>query len=484
MAYRVLFVSAEYAPFAKAGGLADVSAALTRYLHRRGDDVRVFVPFYREVAVQPFERSPVDYLQNLEITLGEHVYSYRILRATRPGSEPGPYFVDCPALYDRPGIYGDAEDELRRFLVLTRAALECCQRMSFAPHIVHCNDWHTAFAPLFLKTLYAWDRLFAATRSVLTIHNIGYQGVFAASHLEDLSLGPAAVLMHQADLAAGRINSMLHGILYADLVTTVSPTYAREICTPEYGLGLEGFLRLRGDRVVGILNGADYDEWSPERDPHLPRHYSRDDLAGKVALKRALTRRLGVRAGPGTLLFGMVSRLVEQKGIELLPAVLPELLRTQNCALIAVGAGERRYEDFLTGLAREYPGRVAFYSGYSEELAHWVEAGADAFLMPSKYEPCGLNQMYSLRYGTIPIVRRTGGLADTVVQYTEAGGTGILFGDFDASALHWAMVTALDLFREPERWRRLVTNAMAQDFSWTQQGALYVDEYRRLAGPG
>ena len=482
MPFRVLFVSAEYAPLAKAGGLADVSAALTRYLHRRGDDVRVFVPFYRQVASLALELRPVDYLQDRELRLGEHVYEYRILRGAAPGSDLGLYFVDCPALYDRPDIYGSAEDESRRFLALTRAALDCSQRMSFAPHILHCNDWHTAFGPLFLKTLYSWDRLFAATRSLLTIHNIGYQGVFGAEHVDELGLGPSAGLVHQADLVAGRINPMLHGILYADLVTTVSPTYAREICTPEYGLGLDAFLRLRGDSVVGILNGVDYDEWNPERDRYLPRHYSRTELAGKAEIKRALAARLGIAAGPGTLLFGIVSRLVEQKGIELLPAVLPELLQTQDCALVAVGTGERRYEDFLAELVRQFPGRVGYYPGYSEELAHWVEAGADAFLMPSRYEPCGLNQMYSLRYGTIPVVRRTGGLADSVVQYTEAGGTGVLFDDFDATGLGWAVATTLELFRQPQRWRDLIANGMQQDFSWTRQGALYVDEYRRLAG--
>ncbi len=485
MPYRVLFVTAEYAPLAKTGGLADVSTALSRFLHRRGDDVRVFLPFYRQIAARLPERTPVAFLQNLELRLGTHLYRYRVLTGAAPGSDLPLYFVDCPELFDRPGVYSADADEHRRFLALTRAALDCAQRMAFAPHVLHCNDWHTALGPLLLKTAYAWDRLFSATRSVLTIHNIGYQGVFGAEHAAEIGLGEAGWLLHQDDLRAGRINSMLHGVLYADLLTTVSPTYAREICTPEFGLGLEPFLQARGDRLVGILNGVDYDQWDPAHDPYLPIHFSRADLAGKAALKRSFLERLGVRAGPETLLFGLVSRLVVQKGIELLPPVLPEILGRRDCALVALGTGERQYEEFLEWLARSFPGRAVYHRGYSEELAHWIEAASDAFLMPSLYEPCGLNQMYSLRYGTIPIVRRTGGLADSVSLYSPAhgSGTGIIFEHFDASALPWAVETTFDLHRQPHHWRQLVANAMAQDFSWERQGALYIDEYRRLVGP-
>ncbi len=486
MSYRVLFVTAEYAPLAKTGGLADVSTALTRFLHRRGDDVRVFVPLYRRIAEQRLELVPVDFLQGLELHLGAYRYPYRVLTGTAPGSDLALYFVDCPALYDRPGVYSGDADEHRRFVALTRAALDCAQRMAFAPQILHCNDWHTAFGPLLLKTAYAWDRLFAATRSVLTIHNIGYQGVFGAEHAAELGLGPGDALLHQDDLRAGRINSMLHGVLYADLVTTVSPTYAREICTPEYSLGLDPFLRARAEHLVGILNGVDYDEWDPRHDPYLPVHFDSDDLTGKAELRRRLLAQLRLEAGPGTLLFGLVSRLVAQKGFDLLPPVLPELLSGHDCALVALGSGEPGYEEFLASLQRAYPGRVVFHRGYSEELAHWIEASSDAFLMPSLYEPCGLNQMYSLRYGTVPIVRRTGGLADSVAPYSPAhgSGTGIVFEHFDPAGLRWAMETALALRREPAHWQRLVLNGMAQDFSWERQGALYIDEYRRLAGPG
>ncbi|HXQ63837.1 MAG TPA: glycogen synthase [Steroidobacteraceae bacterium] len=485
MPYRVLFVTAEYAPLAKTGGLADVSAALSRYLHGRGDDVRVFLPLYRRIAEQNFERRPVEFLQNLSLTLGAQDYRYSVVTGLAPGSELPLYFVDCPALYDRPGVYTPDADEHRRFLVLTRAALECSQRMAFAPHLLHCNDWHTAFGPLFLRTVYAWDRLFSGTRSVLTIHNVGYQGVFPAADVAALGLGEARGMLHQQDLAAGRINSLLHGVLHADLITTVSPTYAREICTPEYGAGLDGFLRVRGDRVVGILNGVDYEEWSPETDRYLPFHYARSNLAGKARLKRALAKRLRLETRPGTLLVGLVSRLVAQKGIELLPRVLPELLASDAINVVALGSGERELEQALTALERAFPGRMMFHRGYSDELAHWIEAAADAFVMPSRYEPCGLNQMYSLRYGTVPVVRRTGGLADSVTSYSPSAGTGtgIVFDHYEASALHWALGLAVALFAHKRHWRRMVANGMAEDFSWQRQGALYIDQYRRLVGP-
>ena len=487
MPYRVCFVAAEYAPLAKTGGLADVAAALTRFLHRRGDDVRVFLPFYRRIAEQRLHLTPVEFMHDLALALGPHEYRYSVLTGMAPGSDLPLYFVDCPALYDRPGLYTQDADEHRRFLLLTRVALECCQRMAFAPHILHCNDWHTAFGPLLLRSAYAWDRLFDATRSVLTIHNIGYQGVFPAADAGDLGLGTASSLLHQQDLAAGRINPLLHGVLYADLVTTVSPGYAREICTPEYGAGLDGFLRARGAGVVGILNGVDYTEWNPESDAYLPLHYSRDDLAGKAELKRLFLARLGLKAAPRTPLLGLVSRLVSQKGMSLLPLVLPELLHSRDLDFVALGSGEPQYEEFLAALQREFPASVVYYRGYSEELAHWIEAASDAFLMPSLYEPCGLNQMYSLRYGTVPVVRRTGGLADSVAQYSPASGTGtgVLFDQFDAPALRWALDYTLDLRRKPNHWRRIVRNGMAEDFSWERQGALYIEQYRLLSGaPG
>jgi starch synthase len=476
---RVCFVSAEFSPLAKRGGLGDVSSALTRYLAQRGHDVRVFVPLHGQMDLRGVGREPVPELQGMRVQVGAHEYQFDIHSAGVPGSSLRIHLVDCPPLFDRPLIYSDSHDEHLRYLMLTRAAFESCQRLGFAPDIMHSNDWHTAFAPLLLRTAYAWDRrVFGGTRSVFTIHNIGYQGVFGAGQWADVGPGVELSALHQADLAAGRINSMRHGILYADAVTTVSPTYAREICTPAGGHGLDGDLRSRGAALSGILNGVDYEEWNPATDPLLPHHFDRDDLGGKALNKEALLDLLRMPAPPGTPLIGMVTRLTEQKGIDLLSDVLPELLGSREARLVVLGSGEARYERFMQSLQERFPGRAVYHAGYSEELAHLIEAAADMFLMPSLYEPCGLNQMYSMRYGTVPIVRRTGGLADSVRHFdpSTGEGTGVVFNDFDANAVRWALDTAFQWFSWPSVWGRLVQNGMQENFSWDHQGA----EYERL----
>jgi starch synthase len=490
MGQRICFLSAEIAPFAKTGGLGDVAAALTRYLSRRGHDVRVFVPLHGLMELQGVEQGAPDELQGLTVQVGAREFHYGVRTARLPGSDLWLHLIDCPAVFDRPRIYSDAPDEHTRYLMFTRAALECCQRLRFAPDIVHCNDWHTAFAPLLLRTAYAWDQdIFGATRSVLTIHNIGYQGTFSAGAAADVGPGVAIGALHQADLALGRLNPMRHGILYADAITTVSPTYALEIRTPEGGHGLDGDLRARSESVSGILNGVDCDEWNPATDRYLPYRYNLDDLDGKARNKEALLDLLRMSAPASTPLLGMVTRLTHQKGIELLFDTLPELLAWREVRFVALGSGEAEHEHFMHGLQERFPGRAVFYSGYSEELAHLIEAAADIFLMPSLYEPCGLNQMYSLRYGTVPIVRRTGGLADSVQHFDPATGrgTGVVFNDFDAGGLRWALDTALEWYSWPSVWRRLMQNGMQQDFSWETQGAQYESLYARLVtspGPG
>jgi starch synthase len=403
--------------------------------------------------------------------------------ARRSTAAAAVHLIDCPALFDRPQIYSDAPDEYLRYLMLTRAALESCQQLGFAPDIVHCNDWHTALAPLLLRSTYAWDqRIFGRTKSVFTIHNIGYQGTFSAAHAADLAPGVRRNLLHQADLAEGRINPMRHGVTYADAVTTVSPTYAREIRTPAAGFGLDADLRARGDAVVGILNGVDYSVWNPATDPYLPHNYDSNDLTGKSLNKLALTDLLRLGGAAGSPLVGMVTRLTSQKGIDLVMQVVPALIEERELRFVALGNGEARYERFFEDLQQRFPGRAVFHAGYSEELAHFIEGAADVFLMPSYYEPCGLNQMYSLRYGTVPIVRRTGGLADSVQQYDPGTGegTGIVFNDFDASGLIWALDTALEWFEWPDIWSQIVANGMRQDFSWRRAGGEYQELYTRL----
>ena len=482
--FRICFLTAEISPFAKTGGLGDVSGALVRQLHRRGHEVVAFAPFHASIERGRIERHPVETLQGLAVAVGAQHYRCDVHRARLPGPDDAwVHLVDCPALFDRPYIYSDAPDEHLRYLVFTRAALECCQRLAFAPDVVHCNDWHTAFAPLLLRTAYDWDRqVFGATRSVFTIHNIGYQGVFSAGAAADVGPGVGIEALHQGDLALGRINPMRHGILYADAVTTVSPTYATEIRTPAGGYGLDGDLRARSDAVSGILNGVDYEEWNPAVDRFVPFHYDAGDLTGKARNKDALLDLLRMPAPPGVPLLGMVTRLTRQKGIDLLVETLPGLLEERDLRFVALGSGEPHYEAFMASLQQQFPGRAVFYSGYSEELAHFIEAAADIFLMPSLYEPCGLNQMYSLKYGTVPVVRRTGGLADSVQHFDPATGTGtgVVFNDFDAGGLRWGITTALEWFGWPSVWRRLVRNGMAQDFSWDTQTAEYEKLYAKI----
>ena len=354
--------------------------------------------------------------------------------------------------------------------------------MGFAPDIIHCNDWHTALLPLLLKSVYAWDRLFEHSKTVLTIHNIGYQGVFSSHTAADLGLAGSGYLLHQDDLKKGQINWLRHGVLYADCVSTVSPTYAREVCTAEGGYGLEGDLLARVNGVKGILNGVDYAQWNPATDVYLPHHYDPAHLEGKALVKATTLTHAGLSASPNVPLLGIVSRMTVQKGLDLLFNTLPEILASRDACLIAVGSGEPYYEDFFTGLTQSFPGRVAYRQGYHEEFAHLVEGASDMFLMPSLYEPCGLNQMYSLKYGTVPIVRRTGGLADSVQPWDAQlhTGTGIVFDHFDAPAMRWALHTALDLYQDRAAWKQLMLNGMAQDFSWERAGAEYERMYEGL----
>jgi starch synthase len=485
--YRVCFVTAELAPHAKVGGLADVAAALTRLLHERGHALFAFMPLYAD-----FDRSGVTLeaiagLERLDLSLGAHRFEYAVLRGRRAGGLPDLLLIDCPGLFDRPGIYGTGADEHLRFLLLSRAALRACRLLGFAPDILHCHDWHTALLPLYLKLARASEPLFERTRSVLTIHNLGYQGILPIAAADDLGLGDGVARLDREQAVSGRINLLLQGLRDADAVSTVSPSYAREICTPAQGMGLDHVLRARDDEVVGILNGVDPRDWDPSADTYLPWRYSPEDMSGKARMRDELCRRLGLDPDPGRLLIGMVTRLAWQKGVDLLFDVVPAPLSRGELALAVLGSGEREYEEFFGTLAATYPRHCAFRRGHDEELAHWIEAGCDAFLMPSRYEPCGLNQMYSLRYGTVPVVRRTGGLADSVSDFdaVTGQGTGVLFNDADSDAIRWALDRARSLFANRRDWATLVANGMAMDFSWDRQFEQYLGLYARaLQRPG
>jgi starch synthase len=482
MPLRVCQTSAETTPFAKTGGLGDVVAGLSRALAANGHDVRIFLPFYARVAKQSHRFVVVDFLRDVEITLGSRRFTYTVLTTQLPASGVDVYFVHCPALYHHDTVYSGDWDEYLRFALLTRATFESCQRMGWAPDVVHAHDWHTALAPVYRRTLYSWDRLFADTKTVLTLHNLGYQGVYGSQILDELGLAPFTHMLYNEDLAAGRVSFLKTGLLYADVLTTVSRTYAREIQTPEHGFGLDPLLRARADHLVGIVNGVDYGEWDPATDPHLPHHYSAAKLANKAKVKQALLKKIGLPPGRNVPVIGVVSRLTAQKGFDLLFDTLPEFLFHRDVRFVALGSGEERYESFLSWLQVSYPGKAWYFRGYNEELAHWIEAGSDLFVMPSRYEPCGLNQMYSLRYGTPPVVRRTGGLADTVELWNPVSqeGTGFPFDHFTPEGLRWALDTALRIHGDAAAWKKLQQNGMAKDFSWTRQVKEYEELYARL----
>ncbi len=477
---KIALVSSEVVPYAKTGGLADVSGALAKYLSLDGYDIRVFTPLYDITTLD--EMHPVDFLQDVPVEFGSQTIHFSVVTARLPDSEADVYFIDVPALYHRGKIYTDDEDEYLRFALLSRAALECCQRMGWSPDVMHCNDWQTALIPLYLRTTYSWDTLFANTKTVLTIHNLAYQGAFRASVVDELAFGEGHDLIHRDDLHHGVFNYLKHGIMYANTISTVSQTYAQEIQTPEYGEGLHDMLRHRSDALVGIVNGVDYEEWSPETDPLIPFHYTIDDLSGKEKNKKHLLERLELPYDPDVPVFGVVSRLVSQKGFDLFYEVMEPFVRHYNIRLCVLGSGAAEYEQFFQALQERYPHRVCFYRGYSNELAHLIEAGADLFLMPSRYEPCGLNQIYSLKYGTIPIVRKTGGLADTVQHFNpETGeGNGFVFDHYSAHGFAWGIEQALRAWQDYTSREQLIHNAMSANWSWEKEIDKYIEVYQGL----
>ncbi len=479
---KICFAASEVSPYAKTGGLADVARALPRELQRRGHDVRVFMPLHGTIDREAHVLKPVEFAQEMRIRQGATEYVCSLWTAAEPSGRM-PYFVDCPPLFHRDGIYSSGEDEGHRFALFSRAVIESCQRMGWSPNLFHCNDWHTALLPLLLKTVYEWDQLFHRSKTLLTIHNIGSQGAFPAGIVDALGLGEWRQLFDQREMAAGAINFLRTGLIHADVISTVSPSYAREIQTADYGMGLQEVLRARRESLIGILNGVDYDEWNPDSDPLIPHHFSAEELEGKQLNKRALIEQAGLADGAETPLIGIVSRLAHQKGFDLCFDVLPRLIPATGLRLVALGTGESVYEEFFQGLHDRFPGHVAYYRGYSEQLAHLIEAGSDMFLMPSRYEPCGLNQMFSMRYGTIPIVRRTGGLADSVQLFdrSSGNGTGFVFDHFNTAALRFALDYALTTYSKQALWQRLIQNAMRQDYSWALQAARYVDLYTRVA---
>lgn len=469
---RVLMVGSEVAPFAKSGGLADVLGALPLALTRGGAEVAVLMPRYSLIPLDRLQRV----YDHLPLVLGNDQIPAQVYAFRERGIQY--YFLDIPALYGRPGLYyedgHDYPDNFRRFAALSLAGCEIIRRL-FRANILHCHDWQTGLAPLYLKQRYRLDPNFMAVRSVFTIHNLAYQGIFGKEILPLVGLPETTFDSGDVEFY-GKLSYLKAGIASADAVTTVSPTYAEEIQTPAAGWGLDGLLRARKASLHGILNGADYSLWDPEWDPYLTANYSAKDLSGKAECKRELLESVGL--DPELLqnkpLIGIVARLSQQKGFDLIASVADELME-EEIALVVLGSGEARYVDLFESLAKRYPGRVAFRQGYNESLAHKIEAGADLFLMPSQYEPCGLNQIYSLRYGTVPIVRAVGGLDDTVTPET-----GFKFDAYTGEAMLAAIRQAVKAFGNKRAWKKRMVSGMGLDYSWSASADQYLELYRKL----
>lgn len=472
---RVLFVSSEVHPFAKTGGLADVAASLPAALRQKGHDVVTLMPLYDSVDRDRFGLQRVPRLTDVPIAFGPNQGTWSGLAhdATRT------ILVDIPQLYERGYLYGHAQDEPIRWAALSHVALQIPGILGWQPHILHCNDWQTGLIPLLIDGRRD-DPMLAKTRTVMTIHNLGYQGHFGSLAVGRLGLEGLEPRLHQDHLDDGYIGFLETGLLAADAITTVSPTYAEEIKTPEGGAGLDGLLAQRSEVVTGILNGIDVDEWSPATDSTLPATYTADDMRGKEVNRNALLEALELDATPGPPVVGIITRLAYQKGIEIMEAPLRHFLHTWDLRLTVLGSGEQRYEEMFQKLADDFPDKVGFHAGYSNDLAHLIEAGSDIFLMPSLYEPCGLNQMYSLVYGSLPVVRRVGGLADTVIDVSEPDGNGFVFDEFSEHALGTALGRALDLHTRPTEWRIVVERAMGGSFSWSERADEYLELYASL----
>jgi len=469
---KILMVASEATPFVKTGGLADVLGSLPPALVRLGDEVGVVLPKYRvaETLVNKEMGAEPVWLA-MPLWVGPHSYAVDIHRLIHRGVHY--FFVDCPPLYDRPEIYGDYPDNHIRFALLSQAALGIARHI-FRPAVLHTHDWQAGLVAPYLRTTFASDPTFFGMRTLLTIHNLGYQGNFPAAAFADLGLDPG--LYHPGGLEFwGRVSFLKAGIVWSDAINTVSPTYAREIQTPEYGFGMDELLLMHSGKLSGILNGVDYEEWNPETGPFQVAHYSARDLSGKLASKKALLAEVGLPPNTQRPLIGIVSRFADQKGFDLVQGIAA-WLADQNVAMVALGNGQKKYEDMFRQLAALRPEKFAVRIGYDDALSHRIEAGADMFLMPSQYEPCGLSQIYSLRYGTVPIVRATGGLDDTIVDTKSDQDTGFKFVEYTPAALQEAIERALKAFANRESWIARMRRGMVKDFSWDTSAL----EYQRL----
>ncbi len=481
---KIAFVSSEVFPYSKTGGLADVAGALPKALEKLGCEVRVFTPKYNIIDENKFDLKYNWNIGGLPVRINGHIRDVHIHQCKLPDSNVEVNFVDCPHYFNRGKIYSNDFDEDERFILFSKGVVETLQRMQWQPDIIHCNDWQTGLLPLFIKDNYSWDKLFDKTSTVYTIHNIGYQGRFSTTALFNAEINARWFYPDGPVEYEDGISFMKAGISFADMINTVSKTYAQEILTPEYGSGMQDILRSRENDLYGIVNGIDYETWNPDTDKFLPYRYSQKYLGGKIKNKKFLLEHLNLPFEENIPVIAMISRMVLQKGFDIFVDATESLMNL-NAQWIMLGSGEENYETHFRYLADKYPEKVSVYLGFNNELSHLIEAGADMFLMPSRYEPCGLNQIYSLKYGTVPIVRKTGGLADTVLDWDEQNyygydnGTGFSFNDYTGYALSLTVERALKYFHKKDVWKKIQKNGMSQDYSWQHSAKEYMELYKK-----
>lgn len=487
---RIFYVTSEVVPYSKTGGLGDVSGALPRALRDLGHDVAVFTPFYKGVEEKTCDLMRIDL--SIDVPLGSRTEKAAFFMDVMPDGGVPVYFVQNDRLYGRDELYtspeGDYLDNAARYIFMCRAAVEFMKRMRLDVEIVHANDWQAAMMPVYFNTLYRDDPdLLRVPVTVLTVHNLAFQGQFWHWDMPLTGLGWEHFNWQELEFY-GKLNLLKGGLVYADVINTVSKTYAKEIQTEEYGYGLEGIFRERSDALFGIQNGIDDDLWNPVTDDLIPCKYTAESFERKTRCKTALMEKTGLEGGENTPLVGMVSRLTDQKGLDLVASAMEKIMDL-GVNMVILGTGEPHYHEFLEEAAEKFPGRLSVNLEFNNQLSHEIEAGADIFLMPSRYEPGGLNQVYSLRYGTVPVVRKTGGLADTVKNCTPAAQekgtcTGFVFREYTSRAMLGALKKALKFYEDREAWKKLATTGMKKDWSWKRSARAYVRLYKKALSLG
>jgi starch synthase len=475
MGINVVIAGSEILPFAKTGGLADVIGALPGAFSNEVERLTLFMPLYREVSVADYNIKPTGI--TVKVPVGKRVVSAELFKGSLGRATV--YFFRCDEYFDRSFLYGTPEaayfDNLERFVFFSRGVVEAMLMLGINPDLVHCNDWQTGLIPAYMKTLY--KSVFKRTALFFTIHNMAYQGVFPAAFFDVTGL-PYGTFNSEELEFWGQINLLKAGIVYSDIITTVSETYSCEIQTEELGCGLHGVLGVRSEELFGILNGVDYDIWNPEKDDLIPAKYSSENMSGKDVCKKALIKEYGLKISPNEPLIGIISRLTDQKGFDIVSEAMPALMK-MGVGVVLLGSGERKYQVMMQELAKTYKGQLGVKVAFDNALSHRIEAGCDFFLMASRYEPCGLNQFYSLRYATIPIVRATGGLDDSITDYNGGKGNGFKFDKYEAKALVAKVAEAVELFKDKRALKALRIVAMNEDFSWKRSAARYLELYGR-----